>query len=148
MTVLAGCGASATRTPTATVGAPSPSDAAVVGRDLTYLRDHSFNVDRRLDVSLKSVHLHIFHSLCAGSTDGHCQEVAVFRDGQARPIWQRHFTGVRSLKRLPNGFAITAESYAPSDPLCCPSMAPVTDSYIWTGSGFREKGPLPKPAQG
>jgi hypothetical protein len=85
----------------------------------------------------------IFHSLCTGSADGHCQAVDVFHDRAPKAIWHRQYIGVKAIHVRSNGFSVEAYNYGPQDPLCCPSLPPVTDTYKWTGSGFREFGPTP-----
>lgn len=90
----------------------------------------------------------IFHSICTGSVDGHCQAVDVFRGSSQTPIWHRQYAGVLDIKAVTNGFAVRAVSYGAQDPLCCPSLPAVTDTFTWTGAGFRESGPLPKPPTG
>jgi hypothetical protein len=38
---------------------------------------------------------------------------------------------------------VTNTSYAPSDPLCCPSLLPETVTYTWTGTALVPDGTPP-----
>jgi hypothetical protein len=143
--VTSGCGAG-TATPTATSLSNQgySATAAIVSADTVYLHAQLFTVDSHIVSRLQDgALLYIFHSICAGSADGHCQAVAVFRGSARKPIWLHQYVGVRGMRPTPLGFAITAVSYASQDPLCCPSLPDVTDTYTWDGVRFVERGPLP-----
>ncbi|MFN8557465.1 MAG: LppP/LprE family lipoprotein [Dehalococcoidia bacterium] len=40
-------------------------------------------------------------------------------------------------------FAVTYANYAAGDPACCPSLAPVTITYTWTGDRLVPSGTPP-----
>lgn len=83
----------------------------------------------------------VFHSVCTGSADGYCQAIDAFLNAQTRPVWHKSYFNILRLRATPRGFTVKASSYAPNDPLCCPSQPPVTDTYTWTGGGMHESGP-------
>jgi hypothetical protein len=145
--LIAGCGSSsgspAASTPRATTSGLNARH--ILARDTRLLAAQSYTVDYHV-VSLipLGTPLYVFHSICTGSADGHCQAVDVFRGDESKSMWHGQYVGVRALRAAPNGFVITATSYASQDPLCCPSLPNVTDTYTWNGSGFDERGPLPK----
>ena len=144
---LAGCGgrsASSTVVPTHTpIVQPTyqtrdlASVSAIAARDRRTLLASSYTPDRYLEGHLRDGGTFlVFHSVCTGSADGHCQAVQVFRGHDSAPIWTGHFAGVKSFRVRSNGFTVTSVQYAPSDPLCCPSLAPITQEYRWTGKSF------------
>jgi hypothetical protein len=45
----------------------------------------------------------------------------------------------------PRAFAVTYPRYTSSDPLCCPSLSPVTVVYTWTGSRLQASSTPPGP---
>jgi hypothetical protein len=141
--ICAGCGGDSTSS--SSRSSQRTSTHSIVARDRAALAREGFSVDTTITQPLSegSV-LAIFHSICTGSADGHCQSVDVFRGGATQAVWHRQYIGVRLLRAVPNGFAVTATSYASQDPLCCPSLPDVRDVYTWNGSGFDERGPLPK----
>lgn len=97
----------------------------------------SYTPDRFLEGQLRNGGTFLlFHSVCTASADGHCQAVEVFRGHDAAPIWIGHYAGVKSFRFSPDGFTVTSVQYAPSDPLCCPSLAPITQEYRWNGKAF------------
>lgn len=105
-----------------------------------YLRRHSYSP--RLHVVSKldgGTALHVIASVCAGSADGHCQSVDVFR-GDTGPVWHKQYVTVTAIAAAPQGFRVTAPGYAPNDPLCCPSKQAMTEIYTWTGIGFVRSG--------
>jgi hypothetical protein len=85
----------------------------------------------------------IFHSVCTGSADGHCQAVDVFRNGEQRAIWHHQYPGVLAVEARPNGFSVKSVRYAPGDPLCCSSLPPAVHVYRWKGGRISESGALP-----
>jgi len=116
----------------------------IMARDVRVLRRDSYTVDQHLTAIMQDATvLVIFHSVCTGSADGHCQSIDVFRNQEQKPIWHKQYVGVLQLRARPAGFTVKAVSYGPQDPLCCPTLPPVSDTYIWTGHGLRESGPLP-----
>jgi hypothetical protein len=145
--ICVGCGGSATSTPAPTPASSAGTDAqqhVIATRDRTLLRRQGFSVDTTVIQSLADGStLYVLHSICAGSADGHCQAVHAFRGDAPNVVWHSQYIGVRALRAVPNGFSVTAASYAAQDPLCCPSLPDVTDLYAWNGSGFDERGPLP-----
>lgn len=148
---ISGCGGTGSATSSS---APSPTRAsrpgsAVIATDAAYLRSQSLTVDSHIVSQLRNrTPLYVFHGVCTGSADGHCQAVAVFVGGGQKPTWLRQYVGVRGMSPVSLGFSITAVSYASQDPLCCPSLPDVTDTYTWDGTHFVERGPLPhKPGQ-
>lgn len=146
---LAGCTAASTPvapSPRATSATLTPTEnpAAIIQRDIHTLRKESYSADYHTGARMPDgTVLLIFHSLCTGSTDGHCQAIDVFENARPRPLWHHAYAGVLSIHTLRNGFSVRAVNYAPHDPLCCPSLPPVTDSFTWTGSGFTEHGVPP-----
>lgn len=111
--------------------------------DIAFLRRQSYTADYHVDVVAGGTVFHVFHSVCTGSADGHCQAVDVFRDSKRHPVWHKQYIGVQRIRPSPKGFIVIADSYAPQDPLCCPSRPRVKDVYGWNGSRFVESGPLP-----
>lgn len=143
--VLAGCAASSTSVaPTprlALTAVRADGPATVIRRDIRTLQAASYSADYHTGARMPDgTILLIFHSLCTGSTDGHCQAVDVFENSRPRPLWQHAYAGVLSIHTLRSGFSVRAVRYAPHDPLCCPSLPPITHVYLWTGSGFAERG--------
>jgi hypothetical protein len=143
----AGCGSSRSAPaspppPTATAGVHRN---VIADRDIGLLGHQGYSVDTTLTSALPDgTILYVFRSICTGSADGHCQAVDAFRGDDKKAIWHRQYIGVRGIRGVPNGFSVTATSYAAQDPLCCPSLPDVTDIYTWNGSGFAEHGPLPR----
>jgi len=116
----------------------------IVARAQRYLRDRSYTVDYHVASTLPGGELLVvFHSVCTGSVDGHCQAVDAFRQKASQPVWHGEYTSVLAVRPSKWGFAVRSVSYAAGDPLCCPTGQAVTDTYTWTGSGFKESGPLP-----
>jgi hypothetical protein len=153
--LLVACGSSTRSSPTGTPssGTATPQGAtgedAIVARDISILKGESYTVDYHIRSSIGAGGpLWVFHSVCTGSTDGHCQAIDAFRTGDKKPIWHAQPASVLSVKAIPGGFSITSASYASGDPLCCPSGAHVTDSYKWNGARFIEHGVLPRPPTG
>jgi hypothetical protein len=147
---LSGCGrsphTSAPRTPVrlAIPATPTGFSHSVLSIHLAYLRARSFTPDRHFAVPLAGRHtLYVMHSICSGSSDGHCQEVDAFLDGQRDPLLDQQYAAVQRLGPTPNGFRLTVQSFLPSDPLCCPSGPMVTDTYTWNGHALARHGPPP-----
>jgi hypothetical protein len=143
---LAGCTGSSTPKTSSPLPATGTAvlvsgPAAVIRRDIRTLRGESYSADYHTGARMPDgTVLVIFHSVCTGSTDGHCQAIEVFEGAHRRPLWQHEYAGVLSIHTLRTGFSVRAVHYAPHDPLCCPSLPPVTNVYIWTGSGLIERG--------
>lgn len=154
---LAGCGSSAggstaPATPSATAAPPtataasttprtaSPAPAslsALAARDGAYLRRSSYTPETYVTSRITgNAEIIVFHTVCTGSADGHCQAIQVFRGRDTTPIWTGHYAGVKSFGGSPNGFTVTSIQYAASDPLCCPSLPPLTRRYEWNGRAF------------
>jgi hypothetical protein len=140
------CRQSVSGCPSGAHPAPTPAGLlALVARDAHTLLSRSYSADYHLFSRIKDGStLIIIHSICTGSADGHCQAVDVFRASGPRPVWHRQYIGVLAMHAVPGGFSVTAPSYAPQDPLCCPTLPAVTDVYTWKGSGLHESGPLPR----
>jgi len=83
--------------------------------------------------------------MCAGSATGRCQQVFFFHNGE--------YLGTDTLSPSPGipdvqyagvaKIAVTYVNYAPSDPGCCPSLAPVTITYSWDGTQLKASGVPP-----
>jgi hypothetical protein len=116
--------------------------AVVVARDQKHLRASSYSPDRYVTSRiLDGSEILIFHTVCTGSADGHCQAIQVFRRRDASPIWTGHYAGVLSFRPSPNGFTVTSVQYAATDPLCCPSLPPATREFRWNGKTFTSARP-------
>lgn len=87
--------------------------------------------------------LDVYHSLCAGSADGHCQSVDVFLPNKSHAVWHAQYTGVRSLRATTGGFILVVDRYRPTDPLCCPSLSPKQVRYVWESGGIRKAATSP-----
>ncbi len=136
VTLLAACGSPSTK-PGATAAPTQSSFAALDSRDAKLLAHNGYVVDSHLDVAVAAgTVLHVFHSVCAGSVDGSCQEVTVFRDHAEKVIWRKHYNGPSKLIASTAGFTVKYEEYRATDPICCPSGPSIFDTYHWTGSGF------------
>ena len=150
LAACAGNAASDTSTPTFTAPASSTPVSRAKPVDPTndpakkYLVSHSYTPDRELVINAHGDIFRVIHSVCTGSADGHCQAIDVFAAGGSTPVWQHSYMGVLQIRSVANGFAVKALNFAPSDPLCCPSLPPVTDAYVWNGRGFIESGQLPR----
>lgn len=111
--------------------------AAAVARDRKWLLASSYSPDRYTVSQISAgTRILVFHSVCTGSADGHCQAIQVFRVGDSKPLWVGHYAGVKSFRASPGGFTVTSVQYASSDPLCCPSLPPETRDYQWDGKTF------------
>ena len=82
---------------------------------------------------------------CIGSATGRCQQVFFFHNGEylgtdtfspSLGILGVQYAGVAKI-------AVTYVNYAPSDPGCCPSLAPVTITYSWDGTQLKASGVPP-----
>lgn len=143
LALIAGCGSSRSGAPHPTQQ-PQPTSTETAGSYAAYLRRKGYTSDSTIKILLPvSGTAFVVHSTCTGSADGHCQAVDVFLVRHNQHVWHREYTGVLSIARTSSGFSVRAVSYAPQDPLCCPSLPAVTDTYTWTGSSFTESGPLP-----
>lgn len=149
--IAAGCGENHASTPAVTAPTAIPRraitpttltgaglTAVIAAQDRKELLRSSYTPDRyEVGYVAGGTPILVFHSVCTGSADGHCQAIQVFRGRNRSPVWVGHFAGVKSFHTIPGGFTITSVHYAASDPLCCPSLPPVTHSYRWTGKGFQ-----------
>lgn len=135
--------AAATR-PAVTVAPPSSDPTAA---DLATIRAHGYTVQGHgvstPDGSGRT--LYAWQAVCSGSADGYCQKVFFFIDtrylGTDTARNSNAITGVHASG--PQDIAITYPSYAPQDPLCCPSGKPVTITYHWTGTRLVPSGTPP-----
>lgn len=89
---------------------------------------------------LNGAPLYVYRSVCTGSADGHCQAVDAFRPGGRAPIWHHQYTNVLAIRAVRGGFSIRVDRFRPRDPLCCPSLPPLTEIVTWTGGTFRVRG--------
>jgi hypothetical protein len=134
--ILAGCGSSHGQS------ASSPSTVLPVlngpiGRDVHELARQGFTVDGHIVSSLPGgTLLYVFHSVCAGSIDGSCQEVSVFRGDGSHVAWHHHYTGPSAISASNDGFMVKFEEYRPTDPICCPSGPSILSTYRWDGRVF------------
>ncbi len=126
--------------PTPTTGTESITVAAA--RDRKWLLAASYTPDRyEVSQILGGTRILVFHSVCTGSADGHCQAIQVFRAVDSKPVWVGHYAGVKSFRATAGGFSVTSVQYASSDPLCCPSLPPETRDYQWNGKTFAASRP-------
>lgn len=139
--LLAACASSSPRTsPPATATPPASSLAHFV----RILASDNYTVSHSTQGTMPDgTHLYVFSSVCTGSADGHCGAVDVFQSTSIRPLWHHQYMNVPIVRMLSHGFSVQVATYAPNDPLCCPSLPAVTDTYTWNGHGFNESGPLP-----
>ncbi len=82
---------------------------------------------------------------CEGSRDGHCLKIFFFSNTVflGTDTW---FPSQGIVKYYADGhgtIAVTYANYAPDDPVCCPSLSPVTITYHWTGSQMVPSGTPP-----
>jgi hypothetical protein len=152
---LGGCGAahsstSTTVTPSAVPTSPATaagvnvvdSIAATAARDRKRLLASSYTPERYEVSQIEGgTRILVFHSVCTGSADGHCQAIQVFRGEDPSPVWVGHYAGVTSFHASLGGFSVTSVRYAASDPLCCPSLPPETRDYRWNGKTFTSARP-------
>lgn len=89
--------------------------------------------------------LYAWPAVCTGSADGYCQKVFFFIGtrylGTDTATNSNAITGVRAVG--PQNIDVTYPSYAPQDPLCCPSGRPVTITYHWNGTRLVPSGTPP-----
>lgn len=79
------------------------------------------------------------------STDGHGRLVFFWRNDEFLG-WDgsRESLGILNLTTSgPGGFVVTYANYAPNDPFCCPSLAPISVTYRWDGQHIQLTGSLP-----
>jgi hypothetical protein len=147
---LAGCGASPSSSPATAIPTASQAPSAIptstsgggpiastATRDRKWLLASSYTPDKYEVSQIEGkITILVFHSVCTGSADGHCQAIQVFRTGDSSPLWIGHYAGVTSFHASPGGFTVTSVRYASSDPLCCPSLPPETREYKWNGKTF------------
>jgi hypothetical protein len=89
--------------------------------------------------------LYAWPAVCTGSADGYCQKVFFFIDSRYLGTdTARASNAITNVQASGTGsIAVTYPSYAPQDPLCCPSGKPVTITYHWTGSKLVPSGTPP-----
>jgi hypothetical protein len=110
----------------------------MVKRRSTALRRMSYTPDYyRLATMRDGTTLFIFHSICTGTADGHCQAIDVFQNDKPTAVLHRQYASVLGINLQINGFAVKSVQYARGDPLCCPSLPPRVDIYRWNGSQLR-----------
>jgi len=137
--LLTACGSNAARS-----SRPTPGLTGGLAEEVAQLRHAGYNVTSHVtSFGADGTRMDVYHSLCSGSTDGHCQSVDVFIRRTARAVWHRQFTGVRSLRATTGGFALVVDRYRPSDPLCCPSLSPKHETYVWQGGRLKRAAGVP-----
>lgn len=126
------------RTPTA-VPTPLPPQAVLASKGFAPVGDVVVTDDG------SGGRLSAVKGVCQGSADGYCQQVFFFDNGQY--LGTDTLATSRGIINVAAGgaakIAITYAQYAPEDPLCCPSLAPVTIVYTWTGSTLEPSGTPP-----
>jgi plastocyanin len=90
-----------------------------------------------------------FPSVCSEVEEGNhfnCQATHFFLEGTYLGTDTLHdYYGYENVRLLGSGqFAIEYTTYAPNDPLCCPSVK-ATVVYTWTGNGLVASGEPPLP---
>ncbi|HLI52047.1 MAG TPA: LppP/LprE family lipoprotein [Thermomicrobiaceae bacterium] len=147
LALLAGCGApSSTPAPRpTTIHAPA---LIPLKNDRSVIRRHGFLPAAGYATTGNGTGglLIAWAGVCRGSADGHCQRVFFFNGdryvgadttrGTSPAITRVAAAGSRA-------FAVTYAHYAPQDPLCCPSLKPVTITYKWNGSKMVASGKPP-----
>jgi len=81
------------------------------------------------------------------TADGYGQLVFFWHD-QSFLGWDsstESFAISRLTSPSPGVFAVTYVHYATTDPLCCPSLSPVTVTYTWNGTALQAGGTPPSP---
>jgi hypothetical protein len=130
VTLLAACGTSTSSQATSTAAPANTVPAADARADGALLLRRSYSPDYHLEVPIgASGTLLVFHSVCTGSADGHCQAVDAFEG--TRPVWHREYQDVLRVAPAANGFIVRSATYKASDPLCCPSGGESTESFVW-----------------
>jgi hypothetical protein len=129
--------------PAPTTAATSPDPTAV---DLATIRAHGYTPGHGASTPDGfGGTLYAWPAVCTGSADGYCQKVFFFIGsrylGTDTARNSNAITGVRAAG--PATIAVTYPSYAPQDPLCCPSGTPVTITYHWNGSRLIPSGTPP-----
>ena len=120
-------------------GAPSPTPVAAgpVASNISVLRSMGLVATTRITArGPDGTALYVYRSVCRGSADGHCQAVDAFRPGRRTPVWHHQYLQVVSIRRTRGGFSVTADRYRPQDPLCCPSLPPSTETFLWRGGAL------------
>ena len=145
--VLTGCGSTVSTSlahPTV-IAVPtnvSQVESEVIVADTRRLATQQYSVDHHVVGLLSNgIPFYVFHSVCTGSADGHCQAVDVFLGRERTARWHRQFAGVSALMATAGGFSLRLTDYLPTDPLCCPSGATRIYTYRWNGTAFAEAPP-------
>lgn len=89
--------------------------------------------------------LYAWQAVCSGSADGYCQKVFFFINARYLGTDTAHASNAISNVQAAGlqDINVTYPSYAPNDPLCCPSGKPVTITYHWTGTKLVPSGTPP-----
>ena len=135
---LAGCGGSAATPPLATLTPQRQGgDASIIRADAATVRRKGYEPGTRVAQTSDGYGgtLYAFHGTCQGSADGYCQ-IMLFFDGTrfvgtdtANPS-----TAITGYDAAGVGkIAVKYAHYAKTDPLCCPSLSPITVTYRWNG---------------
>jgi hypothetical protein len=137
-----GCGGSGSPLPAAT---PTPQqhggDLAAIRVDEVIVRRKGYEPATRVAQTADGFGgtLYAFHGTCQGSADGYCQ-IMLFFDGTrfVGTDTTNPSTAITGYEAAGAGrIAVTYAHYAKTDPLCCPSLAPVTVTYQWNGSRIK-----------
>lgn len=123
--------------PAAAATTPATSTADPVTVDVSVVRAHGYQPDSRVAQTPDGFGhtLYAFHGTCTGSGDGYCQ-IMLFFIGTRYLGTDTKNVSIDIANYYPTGtatFAVTYANYAKSDPLCCPSLQPVTIDYHWNG---------------
>lgn len=129
-----------TSTSAAPAGDPLTADPAVISsKGYTPAQGHAETSDGSGGT------LYAWQATCTNSGDGYCQKVFFF-DG-TRYLGTDTLNDSASITNVsttgPQTIAVTYAHYASNDPLCCPSLQPVTISYHWTGTRLLPSGTPP-----
>jgi hypothetical protein len=137
-------------------GATSGSLQQTIAADIAQIQGRSFDVG-----SFGSMSFQIFNVVSTTGPDGSIFiALAGFRSPSAdgAPMWVFFFNGTTYLgtdtlvpspglnlagSSAPGEVNVTYSNYASNDPLCCPSLPPVTITYTWDGTSVTASGTPP-----
>ncbi len=132
--------------PTQPAATPAPTSSDPTTADLETIRAHGYTPGHGVSTPDGfGGTLYAWPGVCTGSADGYCQKVFFFIGarylGTDTARNSNAITGVRAAG--PQNIDVTYPSYAPQDPLCCPSGKPVTITYHWNGTRLVPSGTPP-----
>jgi hypothetical protein len=137
-------------------GATSGSLMQAIASDTQYIQGRSFDIP-----GFGSMSFQIFDVVSTTGPDGSIFiGMAGFRSPSAdgAPMWVFFFNGDTYLgtdtlmpslglslvgSPAPGQINVSYTNYAPNDPLCCPSLPPVTITYTWNGQSVTPSGTPP-----